>query len=650
MPLFKSSRTEESTTSARGPHQPSKSLELPHYLQGNFGNNESSSQPREKRLPLSAAAAQRQSQVDYAGDLEQEMISALGLSPIDPRPQPEAGGSSALGSGEVMKGDEHSAQNSLPQSRESAMAPSATAMEMMIDRSLPVVPDLHSGASSALDETDSHAGVRPMSTEESKPFVPPKDYPPKAAPVLRRTWAVLSSDSFEADEQNKPSPPPKDLPTKGRAFSLQAGHTWGQPSICSERHQAQHTELYDNAPSPLQAPAKGLGHFKKRSTSWVPESAPGVASPLRNEVKYSPGTRSSMLSFGRKSSRGTRPRTPAKDLSQNRKSTTEPDGESAMGKLKNFGKKRRASLVSGLQGGQKRAFSRISVCFVTASRCDKSNLLQGMFGRHQDSQHKSAEPELQMANSGVPQLWHAYGSEGPQPTFSDPFAEKPLPPEPGFAPVVHPLPQSVEAQPVPRQRASMPLPPAAAYNNLSSARSYSQSGPPDEIPVVSESAQGDFKPEGGQFRTSTAPLVTEESSARPSQPQAQQEDQPLQPEQHTEPQKEVLPQQEEGHPPVPNSNPNLQSTEPVESGSQNLQSTTIAANNQPPTENTTVSNAPSTTDLPPSQPHVARVARVANDPPEEPVELAITNDKSSEEIVMSPTAYPGQEWAPPMHI
>lgn len=29
-----------------------------------------------------------------------------------------------------------------------------------------------------------------------------------------------------------------------------------------------------------------------------------------------------------------------------------------------------------------------------------------------------------------------------------------------------------------------------------------------------------------------------------------------------------------------------------------------------------------------------------------PVELAIRNDDSSEEIVMSPTAYPGQEWTP----
>jgi hypothetical protein len=37
--------------------------------------------------------------------------------------------------------------------------------------------------------------------------------------------------------------------------------------------------------------------------------------------------------------------------------------------------------------------------------------------------------------------------------------------------------------------------------------------------------------------------------------------------------------------------------------------------------------------------------RVVNDSPQ-PVELAITADDSSEEIVMSPTTYPGQEWRP----
>lgn len=38
-------------------------------------------------------------------------------------------------------------------------------------------------------------------------------------------------------------------------------------------------------------------------------------------------------------------------------------------------------------------------------------------------------------------------------------------------------------------------------------------------------------------------------------------------------------------------------------------------------------------------------ARQVNETPE-PVELAVTGDDSSEEIIMSPTSYPGQEWTP----
>ena len=41
-------------------------------------------------------------------------------------------------------------------------------------------------------------------------------------------------------------------------------------------------------------------------------------------------------------------------------------------------------------------------------------------------------------------------------------------------------------------------------------------------------------------------------------------------------------------------------------------------------------------------------ARVVNET-NSPVELALTKDDSSEEIVMSPTTYPGQEWTP-MHL
>jgi hypothetical protein len=98
---------------------------------------------------------------------------------------------------------------------------------------------------------------------------------------------------------------------------------------------------------------------------------------LRNEVRYSPGTRSSMLSFGSfgRQSKGTRPVTPASGLSQvSQPGSPAGNEESTFGKLKNFGRRRRASvgdLLSGIQlqgaqstsGGQrKRTFSRLSVC------------------------------------------------------------------------------------------------------------------------------------------------------------------------------------------------------------------------------------------------------------------------------------------------
>jgi hypothetical protein len=62
--------------------------------------------------------------------------------------------------------------------------------------------------------------------------------------------------------------------------------------------------------------------------------------------------------------------------------------------------------------------------------------------------------------------------------------------------------------------------------------------------------------------------------------------------------------------------------------------------------NIAVSNASAVSSI---HPHRSEgEARVVNDSPQ-PVELAVTGDDSSEEIVMSPTTYPGQEWTP-MHL
>lgn len=76
----------------------------------------------------------------------------------------------------------------------------------------------------------------------------------------------------------------------------------------------------------------------------------------------------------------------------------------------------------------------------------------------------------------------------------------------------------------------------------------------------------------------------------------------------------------------------------------NSDSVSQASENNAP-RNIAVSNASAIS----THPHRSEnEARVVNDPPQ-PVELAITADDSSEEIVMSPTSYPGQEWTP-MHL
>jgi hypothetical protein len=68
-----------------------------------------------------------------------------------------------------------------------------------------------------------------------------------------------------------------------------------------------------------------------------------------------------------------------------------------------------------------------------------------------------------------------------------------------------------------------------------------------------------------------------------------------------------------------------------------------------PENHTTRNIAVSNTSVISAHPHRSEdKARVVNDTPQ-PVELAVTADDSSEEIIMSPTSYPGQEWTP-MHL
>lgn len=358
--------------------------------------------PLQTRDNVNDGAIDRRASQGFAGrshatrDFEREMNAALGLSPTEPRPQHQT--------------NDKAASNDPP----------------VTEKSLPLPPGRPSDGpvpapSSSLDLKTSEtttSTIRPVSREEVKPSTPPKDLPPRNPP---------------------PEVPPKDLPSKDlppRDNSLkplsnqdlkplpQLSHSQRQPSVSTlgadERMASRPAEgEVETPPSPIQLPTKeaenpvyvkslplaaasgtSLPSVEENVAGFTPMSPrrqssaqlldskrrslsgmPGVQSPLRNEVRYSPGTRSSMMSwssFGRRStnSKSTRPGTPANELS-NGAAGMGSNGDSKMDKLKNFGKRRRASMggiLSGMQeniqGGlqgipegskRKRTFSRISV-------------------------------------------------------------------------------------------------------------------------------------------------------------------------------------------------------------------------------------------------------------------------------------------------
>lgn len=248
-------------------------------------------------------------------------------------------------------------------------------------------------------------------SKEDPPSLPAKDIAPKgvfsngvlppvskfAAPQPSISTLGVDEDSFGRPRDGDMDIPPSPLqqPVRTKVDNLpdtRFCHQFGSKAQVSE---ITLPSLDDVAPGfgstyPPRPPSSAeILESKRRSISGLPPSTPCVHSPLRNEVRYSPGTRSSMLSFGsygRQSnkSKGTRPNTPANEVSQH----PEP-GESKIDKLKNFGRRRRVSVgnaLSGLQDGfskelqglqtwsavdgsqqkesgqKKRAFKRISVC------------------------------------------------------------------------------------------------------------------------------------------------------------------------------------------------------------------------------------------------------------------------------------------------
>lgn len=191
-----------------------------------------------------------------------------------------------------------------------------------------------------------------------------------------------------------------------------------------------------------------------------------------------------------------------------------------------------------------------------------------------------------------------------------------------------------------RQRASMPLPPSASSPSLASGRFYSQVRSTD---TLSASQHTRAKSQPMMLAAPLSPIAPSLSakSGSPSPHMHDLEERKSQEQDSRLSQYRDLPseQQELGqtdqapYTESPNSN--------VNSPSQDYPG--IPA----PTESTTTKEPPTPSTLS-THPHRNNEARVLNETPE-PVELAMTRDDSSEEIIMSSTAYPGQEWTP-MHM
>ncbi|KAF3390559.1 hypothetical protein F1880_009011 [Penicillium rolfsii] len=514
------------------------------------------------------------------------------------------------------------------------------AQDLPVKGSLPEMP--FEGVSSPKESPEEDAKEN---LEEDPPSFPPKELLPRDFPPESRFTSWQPSVSTLGIDEHKFSNPPEgwvdsppsplQQPVQLAGDDMSEAHAFHQPGSTAQISNITLPSLHDVAPGfgsayPPRPPSSAeILESKRRSISGLPPSAPGVQSPLRNEVRYSPGTRSSMLSFGsfgRQSNKGTRPNTPAIETSERAAS-----GDTKMDKLKKFGRRRRASVgnalsglgegfskeIQGLQGrgsqieshqkesGQKkRAFSRIS----------------GFFGRQQDPQSAQSKnsdfgftrpsPAKTMPPAPVSSQVHDWLANNNHAT-SDPI-DNDLPPPPVSRSSFSSVEQSPSARDA-RHRQSMPLPPIVATSSMLSGRFYSsmQSGEPSEPthhtrtksqPMLSPPPLSPIGGTGSSKSGQSVPLSDVSQIEERSSPEER--------------------DRQGVQPPVPPKSPE---TQPQPDSSPNL-------SNEIP-------NVPNKS----THPHHGD-ARLVNENPE-PVELA-THDDSSEEIIMSPTSYPGQEWTP----
>lgn len=340
------------------------------------------------------------------------MIAALGLSPTGPHPQRAASTPMALNAFGQVNGGKRQFTEPLPQPGESTTGNQSDAevpanKASVVKKSLPVIPDEPFHVPFPISNSQRHRpskstpeivtpSIRPVLDESPKPpSPPPKDTNDGLAPRQEVRYH-LSVSTLGADEQpgrtsneDLDREPPSPLQETANEIAPEprcenkAENSMDDPpgsshSSARGKRRRSFIPFYPSGSSEFTSSAEIL-ESKRKSISGLPPSAPDFRSPLRNEVRYSPGTRSSMLSFGSfgkqsTNGKGTRPSTPANGLSEPSESGSPAEnGESTIGRLKEFGRRRRTSmgdLLSGIQtqglqgppaGQQKRTFSRISV-------------------------------------------------------------------------------------------------------------------------------------------------------------------------------------------------------------------------------------------------------------------------------------------------
>ncbi|KAJ5918388.1 hypothetical protein N7454_010763 [Penicillium verhagenii] len=592
------------------------------------------------------------------GDLEQEMISALGLSPTKPPSDPLANTQLPLTSNESDERPQKTSRSpfknkstaihddGMHSSQNSSTEPAIRMLPASIPTIRPVID--------TEPATPPRTPPEPLSPTDTPSSIPAKDLaPPQEGHTRQRSVSTLGADERDTSDQGDDTPPSPLQPLSPEEENPMYGKTRprAKTSSSSLPSAEDQSPVADFRFPQRPATSAEVLDAKRKSISGLPPSAPNFQSPLRNEVRYSPATRSSMLSFGswgRQSNngRGTRPTTPANELSSRVETVSSAQNpESKMDKLKSFGKRRRASvgdLLSGIQGGlrgfqekinqpelqekqekenkhqRKRSFSKLSTFF---TRSDSQPSVD-----QKNDRPKSKGDSLVDKDLPAPPL-------ADRPHFSDSQDRR----ESSANAPTERLSSDVASD----QRASIHLPPTASAKDLASGRFYSQAPSTDSPSSVQHT------------RVKSMPLMSQPLSYTP-QSESNHSDSvnnthPYRLEGRMSQEKQVegvkrqsseqaVAELEEHHSPSPvksahNPSVSIKSRKTTDTQPESTVSIDI--------KNIAVSGVSAMT----LSEHPHRDETKTLNLNSEPVELALRDD-NSDEIVMSSTAYPGQEWAP----